>query len=407
MASLVDNMDGLAVADAVVVAGGVSGTVAGTSAEHMMNPGTLEIEVIQGRDLVIKDRGTFRSNKSDPFCVVAVDGAKVGKTKTVDRNLSPSGTSAAAKVKRGAQKRLVVNCFDKDKLSSSDPMGTVVIEVLEALRGADVATRVRRWYDVNNCEGCDNARGQIEIAFAWKPKTVIALEKGTPFRVEHPEQALFCFDGAALHSGDALTGDEAAAERTRTSASSSAWRGSRAVASMLFVVTAYAEKSSFVDMKSAFVGLFDPVEGEMCRYAFDCRGDHGPRHAYLSDLVSHVRVGDPNDRVAIMHKGSVVDLSYYQAGPLAEVRMGVAWDITGGRSIDLDASCLLLKAGCSEATTEIVSYQKLSSSAAACATRATTRRATAAATTTRHVVARAASSGGATDDAGHPDDVER
>ena len=48
----------------------------------------------------------------------------------------------------------------------------------------------------------------------------------------------------------------------------------RAVASMLFVVTAYAEKSSFVDMKSAFVGLFDPVEGEMCRYAFDCRGDH-------------------------------------------------------------------------------------------------------------------------------------
>ena len=49
MASLVDNMDGLAVADAVVVAGGVSGTVAGTSAEHMMNPGTLEIEVENDR----------------------------------------------------------------------------------------------------------------------------------------------------------------------------------------------------------------------------------------------------------------------------------------------------------------------------------------------------------------------
>jgi stress response protein SCP2 len=194
-----------------------------------------------------------------------------------------------------------------------------------------------------------------------------------------------------------LTGDEAAAEEDADERIELRLaKLPRAVASMLFVVTAYAEKSSFVDMKSAFVGLFDPVEGEMCRYAFDCKGDHtglvmcrvarsgpawvlnaigdvaaGPRDygtwvpelkAYLSDLVSHVRVGDPNDRVAIMHKGSVVDLSYYQAGPLAEVRMGVAWDITGGRSIDLDASCLLLKAGCSEATTEIVSYQKLSSS---------------------------------------------
>ena len=181
---MVAGMDGLAVADAVVVAQGVSGVVAGTSMGHMMNPGHLEIEVLQGSDLVIKDRGFMRSNKSDPFCKVVLDGAKVGKTPVIKRDLNPKWRwRTTARVARGAQKRLVVKCFDSDVGSADDPMGEVTIEVLELLRGCEVGTRICNWYDVKNCEGCDNAKGQLEIAFTWKPRTIVKLDKGTTFEV--------------------------------------------------------------------------------------------------------------------------------------------------------------------------------------------------------------------------------
>jgi len=92
MSSLVDGMDNLAVATAVVVDGAApTGTIAG-SADLRTCGGTLLVEVLQGKDLVAKDRGFMRSGKSDPFCKVTVGGRPVGngKTKVVPKTLNPT-----------------------------------------------------------------------------------------------------------------------------------------------------------------------------------------------------------------------------------------------------------------------------------------------------------------------------
>ena len=120
-----------------------------------MVPGKLVIEVVQGRDLVIKDRGYGRSNQSDPFCKVGVDGAFVGKTAVVERNLNPIWDwRVDVDVGAEARKRVTIRCFDKDTFSTDDPMGEVKIDVGEALRtggfdtvgfSTSAGTRVARW----------------------------------------------------------------------------------------------------------------------------------------------------------------------------------------------------------------------------------------------------------------------
>lgn len=61
------------------------------------------------------------------------------------------------------------------------------------------------------------------------------------------------------------------------------------------------------------------------------------------DLVPSIR-NDPTERVAILRKGGAVRVSDYSPGHKLPtwLRLGLAWDITNGRNIDLDASAILL-----------------------------------------------------------------
>ena len=61
MASLVDGMDNLAVASAVVVEGSAPMGVIAGSADVRTCGGTLVVEVLRGKDLVAKDRGFMRA----------------------------------------------------------------------------------------------------------------------------------------------------------------------------------------------------------------------------------------------------------------------------------------------------------------------------------------------------------
>ena len=117
----------------------------------------------------------------------------------------------------------------------------------------------------------------------------------------------------------------------------------------------------------------------MCRLArtgdtswtFSAVGDEaeGPRDygrwvpelkAYLEDIVPGIRVGDPRDRTAGMRKGQVVAIASYATGPIGQVAMGLAWDITRGCPIDLDASVICLDRNLD--VVEIVYYTHLVSS---------------------------------------------
>jgi hypothetical protein len=66
---------------------------------------------------------------------------------------------------------------------------------------------------------------------------------------------------------------------------------------------------------------------------------------YTSDLVPNLLV-DPNDRVAMMRKGGTIHVSDYVPGGKIPVRvsLSLAWDVTNGVNIDLDASAILLDA---------------------------------------------------------------
>lgn len=63
--------------------------------------------------------------------------------------------------------------------------------------------------------------------------------------------------------------------------------------------------------------------------------------SYTRDLIPHIHV-DPAERVAIMRKGGNVRLSdYVKGGTLpTQLTFGLAWDVTDGVNIDLDASAV-------------------------------------------------------------------
>ena len=85
---------------------------------------------------------------------------------------------------------------------------------------------------------------------------------------------------------------------------------------------------------------------------------------YSKDLVPGLKV-DVASRVAIMRKGGSIRLSdYYPAGwsnaSPPRLVMGLAWDVTGGVNIDLDASAILLDANLKQL--DLVFFGKLGSS---------------------------------------------
>jgi tellurium resistance protein TerZ len=81
---------------------------------------------------------------------------------------------------------------------------------------------------------------------------------------------------------------------------------------------------------------------------------------YTRDLVPNLKV-DPNERVAVMRKGGTIRVSDYVPGGKIPVRvsLGLAWDVTNGVNIDLDASAILLDANLQ--LLDIVYFKQLTS----------------------------------------------
>jgi stress response protein SCP2 len=99
--------------------------------------------------------------------------------------------------------------------------------------------------------------------------------------------------------------------------------------------------------------------------------------SYSRDIIPTIRI-DPNEKVALMRKDGVIRISDYYCPPPHQsldkadgggnhnhgrvpsmVTFGLAWDVTNGRNIDLDASAICLDADLNEV--ETVSFRKLQS----------------------------------------------
>merc|ERR1712185_580749 len=80
---------------------------------------------------------------------------------------------------------------------------------------------------------------------------------------------------------------------------------------------------------------------------------------YMTDIVPGLVV-DPNSRVAVKRKGGNVMLSAYNGGmPVGQATFGLAWDVTNGKNIDLDASAIMLDASLHVA--DLIFFQNLRS----------------------------------------------
>jgi tellurium resistance protein TerZ len=172
----------------------------------------------------------------------------------------------------------------------------------------------------------------------------------------------------------------------------------RRVQALYFILTVATPGKSFEDVKSASVIVLDKTsQCNLCTFTPSLVGDntamflmrmsrqdtgHGWKmtviedtdhtardfgslipeiKGYCRDFAPHIKV-NPHERIAIMRKGGAVRLRDYSHPnqPVPDrVTFGLAWDITNGKNVDLDASAICLNS--SFEVVDIISYQKLKS----------------------------------------------
>ena len=186
--------------------------------------------------------------------------------------------------------------------------------------------------------------------------------------------------GAIRHTGDEREGDEDLGAGDDEIILVDLNRVPRQTCALIFLATVASEGYSFRDVKTAKLRLVDWTTGaETCRFMPAMTGahtalflariarktpdapwymqamgdfDHTARDwgtlipeckLFCTDLIPGLKV-DAAERVAVMRKGGTIRLSDFGAGQAvpSDLVLGLAWDVTDGQNIDLDASAIVL-----------------------------------------------------------------
>jgi len=196
-----------------------------------------------------------------------------------------------------------------------------------------------------------------------------------------------------VHSGDETTG-AAAGDDERIQVHLN--RIPMHIIALYFILSVATPDKNFSDVKSAQARFISAATGEgICRFVPHTMGrnatiflvrifrsNHGwnltaieegweyardfgslipELKGYTRDLVPSVRI-DPTERIAMMRKGGCIRVTDYLTGhkmPDSWLTFGLAWDVTDGVNIDLDASALLLNSNLEPI--DIVFFNKLQS----------------------------------------------
>ena len=124
----------------------------------MAQGGLLEVGVLSGRDLPKMDR----FGKSDPYCVVEVEGHK-HKTKILKKTLNPVWKETFKFKVKDTGSRVVVTCFDWDFADEHDFMGQIVVKLDDLLDGP-----VDQFYTLRDADG-QTLQGSLRLQLAYKP----------------------------------------------------------------------------------------------------------------------------------------------------------------------------------------------------------------------------------------------
>lgn len=144
------------------------------------------VEIIQGKDLVPKDRNLMGKKKSsDPYIKVFGGKTPLGRTKTIQKSLNPvwnekfelilGADDANYILKMSGGVQMEFRIFDEDKRTEDDPMGTVFVP----LRPLEPSTT--DWYPVTKGSGpffCKDATGQIEIRITITARQMMDVQRG-------------------------------------------------------------------------------------------------------------------------------------------------------------------------------------------------------------------------------------
>lgn len=254
-----------------------------------------------------------------------------------------------------------------------------------------VSCAVRRPVTIDKGGEMTLGSGVLAVGLGWdmlRGNTAIDLDTscvalGFDGRVLMEESVYFAQlrsrSGAIHHTGDEKEGDEDLGQGDDEVVVVDTFRIPSNVCALYFIATVASEGRSFADVKSARMRLVDWQSGvEKCRYVPAMSGAHtalfanriarkGPKEPwvlsaigqidhtardwgtlvpeiklYSQDLIPNLKV-DVNERVAIMRKGGLIRVRDYCPNGLPPMLvMGLAWDVTNGVNIDLDASCILL-----------------------------------------------------------------
>jgi len=200
-------------------------------------------------------------------------------------------------------------------------------------------------------------------------------------------------NASLLHSGDVQSGGKSEIITCKLNSIK------RHVKALYFVLTVATLGKSFEDVKSASVSVMnDSTKSVLCNFTPSLVGDHTAMflmrimrkdsgHGWIMTIIEDTDhtardfgtlipeikgyskdfapglVINPRERIALMRKGGAPIRLRDYASPNQpvpnKVTFGLAWDITNGRNVDLDASAICLDA--SFRLVEVISYKKLRS----------------------------------------------
>jgi tellurium resistance protein TerZ len=389
---------------------------------------TLNVEVLQARDLIAKDRNLLgKRTTSDPYVKVQIKDQIIGKTRVVSKSLNPVwnqrfqfklGADSAARLVQPEHRRTeqpqvaLLTIWDQDSVGEDDIMGTVVI-VLDPLENTTT-----KWYAVGKGSGttfCHNAKGELQVKISFEGQRMMQVSRGQAhtllynririglaWDVERGQEvdldsSIVAVDRHGLvllndtvyygnlansnlsiqHSGDELTGDTIGDDEKILLELD---KIPSKILALYILLTVATPGKTFKDVRSAkarFIatetrqGICSYVPHEMggentalflCRLSRQattswvltpieegdkCARDFGSLipeiKGYTRDLIPDIII-NPQERIAIMRKGGTIRVSDYVPGGKipAQVSFGLAWDVTNGVNIDLDASAILL-----------------------------------------------------------------
>ncbi|XP_046856752.1 multiple C2 and transmembrane domain-containing protein 1-like isoform X2 [Xenia sp. Carnegie-2017] len=104
---------------------------------------------------------------SDPYVKFKADGKQIYKSRTIPKNLNPQWNEKFCVPIEDISMPLVIKVFDFDRVSSDDPMGTVVVD----LSMIEVNKPRNLTLDLQNANGTNEKLGQITVIFTLTPKT--------------------------------------------------------------------------------------------------------------------------------------------------------------------------------------------------------------------------------------------